>query len=186
MVQAPSAALTVHDYMAMPEGPPYYQLVEGELIMSPSPHWRHQKISRRIQGVIDRYLLEHDIGELFSAPMDVILNQRNVYQPDVLFFRYKGKAKLGKRCIEGAPDFVVEILSESTAHLDTQRKLRIYAQSGVNELWFVDPEARQVIVFNLGKSADQPQATYSGKDAFASPTFPGLTFSCAEIFRGVE
>lgn len=185
MAQAPTVALTVHDYMAMPEGPPYSQLVEGELIMSPSPHWRHQKISRRIQGVIDRYLLDHDIGELFNAPMDVILNERNVYQPDVLFFRYKGKAKLGQRCIEGAPDFVVEILSDSTAHLDTGRKLGIYAASGVNELWTIDPEAKEVAVYDLSKSADQPQTTHAGKATFMSQTFPGLTFSCAEIFRGV-
>src|ERR1051325_8599738 len=109
MAQAETVALTVHDYMAMPEGPPYYQLIEGELIMSPSPNWRHQKISRNIERAIDRYLEEHDIGELFHAPMDVIINETNVYQPDVLFFRYKSKAKLGKRCIEGAPDFVVEI-----------------------------------------------------------------------------
>jgi Uma2 family endonuclease len=184
MAQAPTVALTVHDYMAMPQGPPYSQLVEGELIMSPSPHWRHQKISRNIERIIDRHLEQTNLGELFHAPMDVILNVSNVYQPDVLFFFHKGKARLGKRCIEGAPEFVVEILSESTIQSD-ERKVKIYAQSGVNELWFVDPEARQVIVFDLPKSADQPQATYSGKETFASQTFPGLLFSCSDIFRGV-
>jgi Uma2 family endonuclease len=185
MVQAPSAPLTVDDYMSMHEGPPYCQLIEGELVMSPSPHWRHQRISRNIERIIERHLDNHDLGELFHAPMDVILNKTNVYQPDVLFFRYKSKAKLGSRCVEGAPDFVVEILSKSTSGVDTDQKLPIYAQTGVTELWLVEPESRKIQVFDLTKSPDSPQGTYSGKDTFISQTFPGLTFSCAEIFRGI-
>src|SRR5688572_23711428 len=113
MGQAEPVVITVHDYMRMREGPPYYQLIEGDLHMSPSPNWRHQKVSRNIERPIDRYLEEHDIGELFHAPLDVCLTELNVYQPDVLFFRHGHNAILGERCIEGAPDFVVEILSES-------------------------------------------------------------------------
>jgi Uma2 family endonuclease len=185
MAQAETLAITVHDYMAMPEGPPYHQLIEGDLYMSPSPNWRHQKISQSIERLIGRYLDQHDIGEFFHAPMDVIINETNVYQPDVLFFRHKGKAKLGKRCIEGAPDFVVEILSESTAHLDRDLKRKIYARSGVKELWFVDPERKQIAVFDLAKSPEKPVASYSGDDTFTSRIFPGLSFACAEIFRGI-
>jgi Uma2 family endonuclease len=185
MAQAQQLAYTARDYMAMPEGPPYYQLIEAELYISPSPHWRHQKISRNIERLIERNLQDHDIGELFHAPMDVIINETNVYQPDVLFFRYKSKAVLGKRCIEGAPDFVVEILSESTAHLDTDRKLKIYAGAGVKELWLVDPETKRIILYEFGKSTEKPIATYSVADTFGSQTFPGSKFSCAEIFRGI-
>lgn len=177
--------ITVLEYMAMPEGPPYHQLIEGELFMSPSPHWRDQKISRNIERILERHLEKHDLGELFHAPMDVILNETNVYQPDVLFFRYSGNARLGERCVEGAPDFVVEILSESTAHLDRDRKRKIYAQRGVKELWFVAPEEKQVIVFHLPKSAKTPVGAYGIADVFKTQTFPGLTINCSEIFRGV-
>jgi Uma2 family endonuclease len=184
-VAAESLAITVHDYMGMPQGPPYYQLIEGDLYMSPSPNWHHQKISRNIERAIDRYLEENPLGELFHAPLDVCLTEINVYQPDVLFFSEARKAILGERCIEGAPDFVVEILSESTAHLDKGQKRKIYARTGVKELWFVDPGLKEIAVFDLKKSAETPKATYSGKDKFGSPVFPGLKFSCAEIFRGI-
>src|SRR5437764_949861 len=126
MAQAESIATTAHEYFLMPQGPPYHQLIEGDLYMSPSPHWRHQKISRNIEQTLERYLENRDLGELFHAPMDVILNETNVYQPDVLFFRHKSRARLGERCVEGAPDFVVEILSESTAHLDKDLKRVVY------------------------------------------------------------
>ena len=184
MAEVSSLAITVHDYMGMPEGPPYYQLIEGDLIMSPSPHWRHQRVSRNIEKILERYLDQHPTGELFHAPLDVILTEINVYQPDVLFFPNERKSLLGKRCIEGAPDFVVEILSDSTAHLDKGPKRKIYARSGVKELWFVDPVDKTVEVFNLETSTDEAAASYRGAEDFTSETFPGLKISCPEIFRG--
>lgn len=185
MAHAESLLITVHDYMAMPEGPPYHQLIEGELYMSPSPNWRHQKISNRIEFAIQLYLQNNAIGELFHAPLDVILTETNVYQPDVLFFKNSRKGILGERFIEGAPDFVVEILSESTARLDRDLKRKVYAREGVKELWFVDPEQKRIEIFNFSASVSQPTHIHSGEAKFTSVTFPGLTFSCAEIFRDI-
>lgn len=179
-----SLAITVHDYMGMPEGPPYYQLIDGELYMSPSPNWRHQEIAGKIYTRISNFLEKHDLGRVFIAPLDVCLTEINVYQPDVLFFTHKRKGILGERCIEGAPDFVVEVLSDSTAHLDKGHKRKIYARTGVRELWFVDPETNEIAVYDLKKSVDAATATYGGNDKFSSALFPGLKFSCAEIFRG--
>lgn len=184
MAQPASLAITVHDYMGMPEGPPYYQLIEGELYMSPSPNWRHQKVAQNIARMIENYLDTHARGRLFIAPLDVILTEINVYQPDVLFFTNERDSILGERCVEGAPDFVVEILSESTAHLD-KIKRKIYARTGVTEFWLVEPELKEIAVYNLRKDPDSPKATYRGKDSFVSPLFPGLKFLCAQIFRGL-
>jgi Uma2 family endonuclease len=184
MAQAESLAITVHDYMSMPPGPPYHQLIEGDLHMSPSPHWRHQDVALNIATLIKNHLREHDTGRVYISPMDLALNDTNVYQPDVFFFRHHSNAKRGDRCIEGAPDFVVEILSDSTAHLD-QLKRKIYARFGVKELWFIDTELKQITVLDLPKSAEKPAATYSARDQFTSKTFPGLSFSGAEIFRGI-
>ena len=184
MVQAESLAITAQEYFQMREGPPYYQLIEGELHISPSPHWRHQQIVNNIAYLIMHYLRQHDVGRIFVAPMDVMLNQTNVYQPDVLY--HHNRKLLGKRCVEGAPDFVVEILSESTDHLDRGPKRKNYARNGVKELWFVDREEKTIEVFDLGKSVEKPVAVYSERDSFTSAHFPGLTFSGAEIFRGID
>src|SRR5205814_2983249 len=112
--------------------------------------------------------------------MDLVLNATNVYQPDVFFFRHHSDARRGERCIEGTPEFVVEILSESTLDLD-RIKRKIYARSGVKELWFVDPDAKNVTIFVLLKSSEHPMATHPESASFTSQIFPGLTFSGSEI-----
>jgi Uma2 family endonuclease len=181
-----SLAITVHDYLEMREGPPYYQLIEGELAMSPSPNWRHQEIAIAIAEIIRSFLRKKGLrGRVFVAPLDVILNDFNVFQPDVLYFSEEKASILGERCIEGAPDFVVEILSDSTAHFDRGPKRKIYARTGVSELWIVNPELKEIGVYDLPEDSETPKATYRGKDKFSSPLFPGLKFSCTEIFRGV-
>ena len=185
MVQAEALAITAQEYFQMREGPPYYQLIEGELYMSPSPHWRHQTIVNNIAYIITHYLRQHNIGRVFVSPMDVQLNRINVYQPDVLYFHHKRRL-LGKRCVEGAPDFVVEILSESTDHLDRGPKRKNYARTGVDELWFVDPVEKRIEVFKLAKDFENPAATYSESDSFTSEHFPGLKFLGTEIFRDVD
>ena len=184
MGQAESLMITVHDYMAMPPGPPFYQVIEGDLHMSPSPHWRHQDVALNIATIIKNYLRDHEIGRVYISPMDVILDEVNVYQPDVFFFKHTSAAKRGERCIEGAPDFAVEILSDSTADLD-RLKRKIYARHGVKELWIVDADEKQVVVFDLAKSTETAAGTYRGHDTFLSGIFPSLVFACEEVFRGI-
>lgn len=185
MAQAESLAITAHEYMTMPDGPPYYQLIEGELLMSPSPNWRHQDIAGRIYAKILNYLEDQNIGYVFISPLDVILTELNVVQPDVLFVSSERKSIVGERCIEGAPDFVVEILSDSTAHLDKGQKRKIYARTGVKELWIVNSELKEIAVYDLKKSVGTPQATYGANERLKSKIFPGLEFSCAAIFKAI-
>lgn len=117
----------------------------------------------------------------------MILNEWNVYQPDVFFFKSCWTEILGEQWIEAAPNFVVEILSESSAELDRGLKRKTYARSGVSELWLVDPEAKsiQIFEFGLGRSPDQAAHVHSGDAKFTSSMFPGLLFSCEEILRDI-
>jgi Uma2 family endonuclease len=85
--------------------------------------------------------------------------------------------------VEGTPDFVVEILSPSNAHLDKKAKLRVYARTGVKEFWMVDPETRLVHVYQLQNDAQRPAATYAEGDTFSSPHFPGLAIRGTEVFK---
>jgi Uma2 family endonuclease len=78
---------------------------------------------------------------------------------------------------------VVEILSPKTAHLDKTPKRRVYARSGVKELWLIDPEAKFIHVYFLQKNRDKPAASYSEADTFTSPLLPGLRFSGKRIFK---
>lgn len=183
MAQPASLAITVHDYMGMPEGPPYFELVEGELFMSPPPLRIHQEIARNIVGVIWAYLEKRPLGKLYFAPFGVFLTEINAYQPDIVFVSNERKSALTDEGLSGAPDFVVEILSPSTSSLDKGAKKKIYAQCGVKELWLIDPKLKSIAVYILDESVETPSATYFGKGRFESEIFPELKFSCAKIFE---
>jgi len=151
--------------------------------MSPAPNRYHQTISRNIEFLLLKYLERHPLGELYDAPFDVYLSEHDVFQPDIVFVRKENSEVLTDAGVEGTPDFVVEILSPSNAYLDRKAKLRVYARTGVKELWIVDPDSLQVQVYFLEQDAQSPTATHGAKDWFASPHFPGLKISVAEIFK---
>jgi Uma2 family endonuclease len=183
MLKSAPRPLTAHDYRELPDGPPYYQLIEGELYMSPSPNWFHQQVLSNLARILFRHLDKDPIGEVYVAPLDTFLTDLNVYQPDVAFISNERKSIIQEDGIRGAPDLVIEILSPRTAKYDRGAKRDIYARTGVQEMWIVDPELKTVQVFRFTESADAPVATYGINQKFTSPVFTGLAISCADIFR---
>jgi Uma2 family endonuclease len=183
MAVAHTAKLTAEDYRRLPDSGPRFQLIEGELYKSPAPNRYHQVISRNLEFLLLKHLEKHPLGELYHAPFDVYLSEHDVFQPDVVFVKKENFDVLTDAGVEGTPDFLVEILSPGNAYLDKKAKLRVYARVGVQELWIVDPETRTVQVYFLQQDAQMPAATYGEQDTFASPHFPGLVISAAEIFK---
>jgi Uma2 family endonuclease len=84
---------------------------------------------------------------------------------------------------EGPPDFVVEILSPKTRRLDLENKKRVYARLGVKELWIIDPEPREVVVYQFAENAAEPVDRWQRSDTAASPLLPGLKIELEEVFR---
>src|SRR5688572_4981043 len=130
MLKTAPRPLTVHDYRELPEGPPYYQLIEGDLEMSPAPNRTHQVILRNITFILFEYLQRKPAGEFYFAPFDVFLTELNVYQPDLVYISKDRSSILTDAGLEGAPDLAVEILSPKTAKLDKGVKRTIYARTG--------------------------------------------------------
>jgi len=177
------APLTVEDYRELPETGPRYQLIEGKLFMAPAPNRYHQDISGNIYLVLAKYLEKHPGGKLYTAPFDVYFDEFNAHQPDIVFISKQNLEILTEAGAQGAPDFIVEILSPKTATLDKKHKRKVFSWSGVKELWFVDPDTRLVQVYFLQKDAERPIATYSETDTFTSPHFPGLKIKGATVFK---
>lgn len=173
---------TVENYKILPETGPRYQLIEGDLYMAPAPNRYHQVISRNLEYILMKYLEEHPIGDLYDAPFDVYLGEYDVFQPDILVVLNERLSILTDAGAEGAPNFVVEILSPKTAKLDRVNKRRVYARTGVKELWIIDPEPRQIEVYLLGQDPATPKARHGDEAKFTSALFPGLTFDAAAIF----
>jgi len=150
--------------------------------MAPAPNRYHQVISRNLEYILLKYLDENPIGEVYDAPFDVYLDDYNVFQPDIIVVLNDRLSILTDAGAEGAPDFVVEILSPKTARLDRDNKRRVYATSGVRELWIIAPETQRIEVYLLAQDAANPVAVQGLKDSFESALFPGLRFVASDIF----
>ena len=183
MSVAETLKITAKEYRAMPETGPRYQLIQGELIMSPSPSRFHQDISRNLLVILVSWLKENPIGVIYFAPFDVEFTKHDVFQPDILFVSNDRKSILTKAGATGAPDLVVEILSPITSSVDCGVKKKQYAKSGVRELWIIDPNLKAIEVFNLQRDVDRPAAVYTESDSIESSCFPGWSGSVLEIFR---
>ncbi|MDR4508723.1 MAG: Uma2 family endonuclease [Candidatus Brocadiaceae bacterium] len=138
------------DYEKLPEGSPY-QLIGGELVMTPSPVPYHQIISMRIEYELLKFVEERKLGIILYAPIDVYLSEEDIYQPDIIFISNDRLNIIGEKKIESAPDLIVEILSPATAYYDLKHKKRIYESSGVKEFWIIDPMEKSIEVYeNVG------------------------------------
>jgi Uma2 family endonuclease len=172
---------TYEDYLKTPEDE-RYELIEGELIMSPSPIPKHQRISRKIEFILEKYVTENDLGEVFYAPCDVYLDDENVIQPDILFISKDRLNIIGEKNIQGAPDLVMEIISENTAYRDFVQKKRLYAKFGVKEYWIVIPEEKLIEIYTLKDNTYTLYKTYYKDDILESPYLRNLKIELKGIF----
>jgi len=175
--------LTVNEFRELPMGPPYYQLIEGDLYMSPTPNFFHQSIVLNIAVFLQNFLEKNPIGKVVVSPSDVELSDLNVYMPDVYYVSNARKHIFTTQGASGAPDLVVEVLSPGTAKYDKGAKRQVYARTGVKELWLVDPAEKQVSVYRLQESSDEPRGVFGLRQKFTSPLFPKLTIPVAKIFQ---
>lgn len=141
---------TVEDYKKLPEGAPF-ELIEGHLVKEPSPEYLHQKVSMYLSSEMHQFVKAEDLGEVLAAPIDVYLDQENVFQPDILFIAKENLSLIEKDGIHGPPDIVIEILSPSNAYHDVSTKLRIYEKYGVKEYFIADPLSKDVTRYSLVK-----------------------------------
>ena len=172
---------TYEDYMQTPDDV-RYELLDGELILSPSPRTAHQRTSRKILKPLDDFVIENELGEVFHAPYDVVLDNFNVVQPDILFVSNERTRIITDLNIQGAPDLVIEILSPSTAQRDRTQKRDLYARRGVPEYWQADTDAKSVLVLTLENGEYRVAGIYTAGQTVVSPLLPGFVLSVDDIF----
>lgn len=173
---------TIKDYKLLPEGAPY-QLIEGELVMTPSPTTFHQIISGNLFGKMRDMVKEKGAGLVLFAPLDIYLDDENVFQPDIVFIPKQRRDIIRDDGIHGAPDMVIEILSPSTAYYDIKKKFKIYEKFGVKEYWIVDPEMKGVELFSLTEQAKfLLSAALAEQGTVRSGILAGFEITLEEIF----
>lgn len=173
---------TYDDYKHMPNDGNQYQIIGGELYMTPAPTTIHQRISRKLLRFLDDYITQNDLGEILYAPVDIVLSMTDVVQPDIVFVLKERLNIITKKNIVEAPDLVVEILSEHTETIDRKKKMKLYEQHGVKEYWIVDPDAKVIEQFVRKKGKFVLRERVKSGQTLAAKIIEGLSFSAGEVF----
>ncbi|MBV9142244.1 MAG: Uma2 family endonuclease [Pseudonocardiales bacterium] len=164
-----STPFTVHDLEGMPDDGRRYELIDGELLVSPAPGLRHQTISLRLYRVLDDACPE-DLYVL-AAPFAVRTDLSNEVQPDVLVARF---AELTDKNLPAAPVLAVEVLSPSGRLIDLNLKRAAYQRMGTPSYWVLDPDPPDLLVLELDTDGQyQEVARVVGDEVFeAHRPFP--------------
>ena len=173
---------TYEDYIRLPEDGKRYEIMNGILLMSPSPTWSHQHAAFEIASYLRAHIKTTGLGEVIVAPFDVKIAPDIVVQPDVMVVFREHFYRITENYLNGAPDLAVEVASPGTATYDRNHKYQAYAAAGVPEYWIVDPEARTVEILILKDNSYQPLGIYRGQAVLSSRLVPTLRIPVEQFF----
>ncbi len=174
--------LTYKEYEALPADGRRYEIHEGELSVTAAPSPQHQIISRNLFLILHAHVTAKGIGEVLYAPLDVILTDSSIVQPDIVYLDVERLTAISERGIEGSPTLVIEILSPSTTLIDRATKHQLYARYGVPFFWLVDPESRSIEAFVLGPDGYSLAVRAFGVEPISPPPFPDLSLILASLW----
>lgn len=174
--------MTADEFLQIPDDGYNYELIDGVVVMSPSPSPKYQRVAVEIAAQIAWFLRDHPVGEVFPE-IDVHIGQGPtggdlVYRPQIVFVRAERLRGMEDKII-GGPDLVVEVISRGSRRMDTQTKKHDYESFGVREYWLVDPDRERMTFYHLesGRLVEVP----AQGDAFASQAVPGFVLDLARV-----
>jgi Uma2 family endonuclease len=174
-------ALTYEDLQAIPEDGHRYELIFGEIVMSPSPNTRHQYVLGELFTRMKQHAHDRLLGRVYIAPLDVRLSPNNTVQPDLLFVRRDRLSIVRNDLVDGTPDLVVEALSPSSRAQDLIKKAVLYGQYEIPEYWIVDPDSNSISVNVLRDGQYVPLSEADG--VARSIAIPGFAVQPDELFE---
>ena len=181
---APAVKLTYDDFLLFPDDGKRHELIDGEHYVTPSPNVRHQRVAGTLFGMIWTHLQSHPIGEVFMAPLDVVMSRHDVVEPDIFYVSNERRAQiLTTLNVQGAPDLAIEVTSKGTRKRDETIKRRLY-ERGVSEYWVVDPEIAVVRIYRRegDRFARATEPSREAGDVLTTPLLPGLAIALERIF----
>ncbi len=174
--------LTYEDYVVLPNDRNRYEILEGELSVTPAPSTRHQSASANLFKLLSRHIDDRALGKLFYAPIDLILDPTTILQTDLVFVSSARQHIITERAIEGVPDLVAEILSPTTSRTDRVTKAQIYARHNVPAYWIVDPDVESIEIYLLEGEAFRPTVTLQGTMPTIALPFTELEIAAKDVF----
>jgi Uma2 family endonuclease len=181
-VSGERALLTYRDYEALPDDGRRYEILDGALSVTPAPVPRHQRISGALFSILRCYIGSRGLGEVLYAPIDVILADTTIVQPDLVYLDPTRAHLVSDRGIEGPPTLVIVVLCPSTTTIDRTTKRQLYEQFNVPHYWIVDPESRTIEVSELADREYRLAARASGEMPVSLPPFRDLALVPASLW----
>jgi Uma2 family endonuclease len=176
---------TYTEFTRLPmSGSTRYEVIDDELVMTPSPGRAHQRIVGHLFSLLYTFVRTHRLGEVFVSPFDVLFAEGDYVEPDILFVRADRLQIVKDHGVDGPPDLIIEVLSPSTATRDRGIKLERYRLYGVPEYWVVDPDACTIEVWDLAQSASARGVLGIADTLRWTPVSggPTLEIAMAEVF----
>ncbi len=173
--------LNYEDLCRLPSNGKRYEIMDGELHVTPAPRRSHQKVVTNLGYFLTEHAKRTGRGEVYVAPFDVVFSQFDVVEPDVFFISETRLSVLTDKNVQGAPDLVVEVLSESTAEIDRTTKLKLYARYGVEEYWIIDPDNCSAELYRRNQAGLDLAQNLKRTDALISPLLPSFSIPLVKL-----
>lgn len=176
--------LTYEDLRHYPPDGKRHELIDGDHFVNPAPVPRHQELVIRLAYHFMHVTLGGNAGRVYTSPIDVVLSEFDVVEPDLVFLAEADLARIRDTHIDGPPNLVVEVLSPSTRKYDEITKRNLYERHGVDEYWVVDPDLEQVKIYRRqgGSFAPKIELTVGAGDVLATELVPGFELALADLF----
>ena len=190
MTTAGTKRFTFEEWRALPETKGKCEVVDGVLLMPPSPTDEHQWLGFEIATHISPFVRERELGLVLMAPRDVLIRREplRIRQPDALFLSAaragvrRPSDLVGQSRIEAPLDLVIEVISPSNTRRYVEEKLRDYHSIGVLECWLVDFSSRTIEVWRLSEDSMALVATLDMDDTLRTDVVPGFSLPVANVF----
>ena len=175
--------ISYDDLQQTPEDGRRYEIYDGEVFVVPAPVPLHQIVALNVYDRFRGWVRQHG-GLVLVSPIDIVLSDYNVVQPDVVFFTPERLHLIRARePIRAAPDLAVEVLSSSTRATDRGKKMQLLARYGVPEYWLVDADASTIEVYQLDAGAFVLRQAASVGERVRSPRVAGIDWAVDDIFK---
>ena len=182
-MRSAAAKLTYDDFVDFPDDGQRHELIDGEHYVTPSPAIIHQRLVGRIYLAVAHWLQVHPKGEVFLSPLDVVLSQYDVVEPDLLVVLSDQSDIITSLHVRGTPALVIEVLSPGTRRRDVGLKRRVYERVGVREYWLVDPDHRTVTVCRRTDEGLAKDAPLREGDMIVSSVLEGFSLGLDALFQ---
>jgi Uma2 family endonuclease len=178
----PRGTATYRDLWRAPDDGNRWEIINGRVYVSRAPYVSHQRVVLNLALLLRRYVVRHKLGEVFIAPVGVVLGKPSGVQPDIVFVAQQRRSIIQDKGIFGAPDLLVEVLSTFTGSRDRGVKKDLYAISGVRHYWLVDPRKQILQALRLEDGVYAVEAEVGARGILRPTLFPGLAIRMRDLF----